>query len=527
MNLMSLKPGHDGCVAFVSGQELIFSLEAEKDSFPRYGNATAQLVVQALEMAPTHPDVLALGGWHKVLPAFDTDIGAGYFGLEEPSIRAGRLFGKPVTLFSSSHERSHIFMAAGMYPNAPVDECLILVWEGRLGAFYHWREGGASLTRHHVLSEPGARYSALLALADPTFPERGRNLNHEYAGKLMALAAYNLEHPLMPEDRAVVERLLREKTFYPFNKRAYSDSALHNCGVTLPRLHATIRYMTDRLFEVFLRAAESFATADLPLLISGGCGLNCDWNRRWRDSGLFSEVFVPPCTNDSGSAIGSACDAMRYFGAPCRLDWSVYTGADFENDMDPTSVGWQGQPADLLELATHLNAGAVIAWVQGRYEIGPRALGNRSLLASPLNSDARTKLNRIKEREDYRPIAPSCRSEELNEWFDPPIDDPYMLYFSKVRTDALPAITHVDRTARVHSVRKGIAPHLHRLLEVMHGTTGFGVLCNTSLNFKGYGFVNRMSDLLRYCETKGLEHIVVNDKWYKRANQHAERPITI
>lgn len=516
MNIMSLKPGHDGCIAFVACQELIFSIEAEKDSFPRNGNATAQLLMQALEMAPVRPDVLALGGWHKILPASDTSIAAGYFGLEEPSSRAGHLFGTPITVFSSSHERSHIFMAAGMYPGAPVKECSVLVWEGRIGAFYQWREGGASITRHHVLSEPGARYSALFALANPAFPERGSNLNHEYAGKLMALASYDREHPLMPEDRKVVEGLLRENTFYPFDKRAYSGTALHNGGVTLPRFHAAIRYMTDRLFEEFLRAAKSFARPDLPLLISGGCGLNCDWNQRWRDTKLFSDVFVAPCTNDSGSAIGSACDAMTYFGMPCRLNWSVYAGAEFESDVDPTSLGWQRQPADLSSLAARLNNGGVIAWVQGRCEIGPRALGNRSLLASPLHENTRTLLNRIKEREDYRPIAPSCRSEELSDWFDPPVDDPYMLYFSKLRTDALPAITHVDGTARVHSVRKEISPRLHELLEVMRAKTGFGVLCNTSLNFKGLGFINRMSDLLHYCETKALADIVVNDAWYTR-----------
>jgi hydroxymethyl cephem carbamoyltransferase len=514
VNIMSLKPGHDGCIAFVRDQQLIFSIEAEKDSFPRNGNVTAQLLVQALEMAPAFPDVLVLSGWHKVLPTLDTTIGSGYFGLNKPSVRSGHLFGKPINIFSSSHERSHIYMAAAMYGESPVKECLILVWEGRIGAFYRWRNGGGSLTRHHVLSEPGARYSALFALADPNFPDEGANLHHEYAGKVMALASYNPDQSLMEEDRIVVECLLHEKTFYPFRKLSYAGTGLHNCGVFFPRLHAALRYMSDRLFEVFLRTAETLAQRDLPLLIAGGCGLNCEWNSRWRDTKLFSEVFVAPCTNDSGSAIGSACDAMRYFGTPCHLNWSVYAGAPFDCDIDPATQGWHGRSADASELASCLHAGDIIAWIQGRYEIGPRALGHRSLLATPLSGHSRTLLNRIKEREDYRPIAPSCRSEELTEWFDPGIDDPYMLHFSKVRTKALAAITHVDGTARVHSVRKEMTPRFHQLLEAVRAQTGFGVVCNTSLNFKGHGFINRMSDLLSYCEIKRITNIVVDNTWY-------------
>ena len=516
MNVLSLKPGHDGCIAFVHNQKLVFSIEAEKDSFPRYGNATAQLMVEALEMAPALPDVLALGGWHKIFPSSDSVIGSGYFGLEDPIIRTGQLFGRPATIFSSSHERSHIFMAASMYPAAPVDECAVLVWEGRIGALYHWRDRGASITRYPVLTEPGARYSALFALAEPAFPEKGSNPNHEYAGKMMALASYDRDWNVTSEDRTVVECLLRESTFYPFDKKAYVGTSLYNCGVRLPSFHAAVRYMTDRLFEKFFRAAEESLPAGIPLLISGGCGLNCDWNRRWRETKFFREVFVPPVANDTGSAIGTASDAMTHFGAPCRLDWSVYSGADFRRDIDPVPAGWQRRPFNPASVVLRLIAGAVIPWVQGRCEIGPRALGNRSLLASPFGANVRARLNQIKEREDYRPIAPSCRSEELHEWFDPALDDPYMLSFSNVLTDRLPAITHVDGSARVHSVRKDLAPRLHLLLGEVRTQTGCGVLCNTSLNFKGLGFINRMSDLVRYCEEKGLDEFVVDDDWYTR-----------
>ncbi len=122
----------------------------------------------------------------------------------------------------------------------------------------------------------------------------------------------------------------------------------------------------------------------------------------------------------------------------------------------------------------------------------------------------------MKGREDYRPIAPCCRSEELAEWFDPPIDDPYMLFFSRVRTSGLPAITHVDGTARAQSVHRRVAPELHELLGQVRVRTGYGVLCNTSLNFKGFGFINRTTDVLRYCNEKGVDNIVIDRDWYRR-----------
>lgn len=522
VRVLSLKPGHDGTIAFVSDGELVFSVEAEKDSYPRYGNVTGQLVAEALELAPEMPDVLAVGGWHKVLPGYDTHIGAGYFGLDKMVTRPGRVFGKPITMFSSSHERSHLFMAAAMHPGAPIDECAILVWEGRIGAFYHWREGGRAIVRHHVMSDPGNRYSALFALAEPTFPDRGRNPDHDYAGKMMALTAFDGGTAISQQDQDVVERLLGQRTTFPFDKGSYAGWGLYNCGVVSSRFATAARYITSRLFDVFHRAAEQMLPRGLPLLVSGGCGLNCEWNQRWRASSFFSEVFVPPCTNDSGSAVGTAVDAAVQLGDPCRLEWSVYAGSPFVRDVEPQPTRWRRCNVDFDALADRLVAGAVVAWAQGRCEIGPRALGNRSLLASPSEASTRSVLNQIKQRESYRPIAPCCQSEELSRWFDPAIDDPYMLYFSRLTTDRLPAITHVDGTARVQSVRRDMNPPLHRLLDRFKARTGFAVLCNTSLNFKGFGFINTMSDLVRYCEDKHLDDFVVDSDWYRRCDPIAD-----
>jgi hydroxymethyl cephem carbamoyltransferase len=243
------------------------------------------VLLQAFELMDGPPDVVALGGWCKLLPGAGGDVGAGYTGLEPGSSRRVRLLGQPVDLFTSSHERSHLFMVAGMAPVAPLDECVILLWEGELGAFYHWREGGRRLERFPVLMQPGSRYVALYGLADPAFPASGADPPHDAAGKLMALAAFADGEPPTPAERDTVERLLALETLTPFDKRELSDSCLYDCGLVTPPLQRAAAYMSERLFAPFHDAAARLLPTGLPLLITGGCGLNCEWNTRWRDSG--------------------------------------------------------------------------------------------------------------------------------------------------------------------------------------------------------------------------------------------------
>ena len=156
----------------------------------------------------------------------------------------------------------------------------------------------------------------------------------------------------------------------------------------------------------------------------------------------------------------------------------------------------------------------MVAWVQGRWEIGPRALGNRSLLAEPFRAETRDRLNAIKLREGYRPIAPCAGSRTST---------PRSTAASRIRTccisggslGRLQAVTHVDGSARVQTVGAGTNARLHELLTAFAAGHGVGVLCNTSLNFNGHGFINRLSDLTRYCENRGVDDMVVGDAWYR------------
>jgi hydroxymethyl cephem carbamoyltransferase len=137
-------------------------------------------------------------------------------------------------------------------------------------------------------------------------------------------------------------------------------------------------------------------------------------------------------------------------------------------------------------------------------------------LAAPFNASTTDLLNEIKQREGYRPIAPVCRIEDADRLFDTGFHDPYMLYFRMVNSPDLGAVTHVDGSARVQTVTKDSNRRLHDLLTAFAERHGVGVLCNTSLNFKARGFINRMTDLIHYCQTRNINDMVVGDTWYQQ-----------
>jgi hydroxymethyl cephem carbamoyltransferase len=507
--VLAIKPGHDGAVAVLDDEKLVFSIEGEKDTFPRYSPMTPTKIIQIAEQLPRSPDVIALGGWRNE--------GTGYEGVDEVVQRPGRWFGEATTTFSSSHERSHIAMAAGMAPRDSAPTRAVLSYEGVIGSFYLLDERWRVTRTIPVLRYVGHRYVSIYHLADPGVAKPRLGAGQD-AGKLMALAAYGNAPEADPAIAETVERILSTPTFtsMSFDKAGFRDSPVYNAGIESDECKNAAALITDRIFDIFARAAREHIPPGLPLYINGGCGLNCEWNMKWRQLDHFASVFVPPCTNDSGSAIGTAIDAQLALTGDPHIEWDVYSGLEFEWDAEPDPAVWKKRHLDHAALADAIAGGLVVAWVQGRWEIGPRALGNRSLLAEPFKPATKDKLNEIKQREDYRPIAPCCRIEDAGKAFDADFADPHMLYFRYIRMKELQAISHVDGTARVQTVARDENEKLHDLLSAFADRSGIGVLCNTSLNFKGHGFINRMSDLVRYCEQTKID-FVVGDDWFQRA----------
>ena len=346
MLIVGYKPGHDGAIAAVQDRVLLHSLEGEKDSGRRHGPLSLTTMLAMEEQLGALPDVIAFSSWMRDAQLGKRRLGVGYLGLDNIEQRSMNFFGKEVTLFTSSHERSHLLMSVGMAPRDELSERVVLTWEGRIGRLYTL-DGRCNVTREiDVMSFPGLRYAFIYALADPSFPD-GKSLpRNEDSGKLMALAAFADAADADAGIAGVVDEVL---TAPPTTKGHFKDSPLYNIGVEAPATKIAAALITERIFERFAAAAQAELPEGLPLHISGGCGLNCDWNRAWRDLGFFSSVFVPPCPNDSGSALGTAIDALGVMTGDPYIDWSVYAGLEFESDRDPDPSVWQHRPLDAVE----------------------------------------------------------------------------------------------------------------------------------------------------------------------------------
>ncbi|KAA3441951.1 proline dehydrogenase [Mesorhizobium sp. SARCC-RB16n] len=514
MKIISLKPDHDGTIAAVdaSTAELLFSYESEKDSFPRYTAITPTSVVDTMGRLESIPDVIAISGWFKVVPD-ETPIGAGYCGIAENSeiVMEKTIFGKKVNFYSSTHERSHLWAAYGMSPYPAGIPCYALIWEGWCGDFYEIDEHLQVLHWGRVMLNPGGKYAFLYALADPEFSSP-KGVRMSDAGKLMALCGYGQAGSPDHDEQTLIDFLLPSE-LYPLSKEDLRQSPYYNIGVTHPKFMNLAKRVSDAIFESFYAFAKEKLRKGYPLLISGGCGLNCEWNRRWLETNLFSDIFVPPCANDTGSAIGTAIDAMRHFTGSAKIKWNVYSGQPFVVD-ELDRRGLEIYPLDYDHVASALLADKVIGWVQGNCEIGPRALGNRSILAAPFSKATHERLNRLKKREGFRPIAPVCLEQDIALHFDLARPSPYMLLFQNVLDTRLQAVTHVDGTARAQTISADQNPRLFQLLTSFKAKSGVGVLCNTSLNFNGTGFINRASDVLKYARATGLDGFVIDDTFY-------------
>ncbi|MCF8976536.1 carbamoyltransferase C-terminal domain-containing protein, partial [Pseudomonas edaphica] len=259
-----------------------------------------------------------------------------------------------------------------------------------------------------ALENPGDRFAFLYALADPTFTLGAGQIRLSDAGKLMALAAYGKNGDIDEDARHIITTLLDNNlNFRKLHKRLFQNNIYYNIGLDDPRLATLAHHLSNAIFKLFRDFVQEIVFDRAPLLIVGGCGLNCDWNSKWIETQLFTDVFIPPCTNDSGSAIGTAIDALLHTKGIAKITWSPYAGELSQNDTDNTGT-FISEPYDIRRVARLLHEGCILGWVQGRYEMGPRALGNRSILAAPYPRENLSRLNKIKNREGFRPIAPVC-----------------------------------------------------------------------------------------------------------------------
>lgn len=261
------------------------------------------------------------------------------------------------------------------------------------------------------------------------------------------------------------------------------------------------------------------------LCLAGGVALNCVANARIRNEGPFRHLFVQPAAGDAGTCLGAAALAHRQLTGrrPSREPMRhAFWGPGWEGGKVARMVGstglaaldFRGREADLLEaVVDRLVERKVVGWFHGRMEIGPRALGGRSILANPLDPEVRERLNRlVKKREEFRPFAPSVLADRAQQHFALDHPSPFMLETCQVASPlALPAVTHVDGSARPQTVDPAVAPRFAALLAAFEHRTGCPLLLNTSFNVADEPIVCTPADALFCFGTSGIDVLVLED----------------
>ena len=232
------------------------------------------------------------------------------------------------------------------------------------------------------------------------------------------------------------------------------------------------------------------------LCLAGGVALNCVANARIRDKGFFKNIWVQPASGDDGTALGAALwvDAQerksneKTFVMDHCYWGPQYTDAEIEKQLKLWKVPYRRLQNIAEETADILAQDKIIGWYQGRMEFGPRALGSRSILASPINPAMQARLNEVKDREDFRPVAPVVLQEKAHEWFNNADYSPFMLFIYDVKedkADKIPAVRHTDGTARIQTINEQQHKDYYDLLKAFERKTGVPVLVNTSFNTLG------------------------------------------
>lgn len=452
-----------------------------------------------------------------------------------------RFDGAPKRTVFLDHHECH--MASCFYASG-FEEAAILIMDGAgEAACTTWASGrGARMSKldeHRLPHSLGHYYSAVTGYLG------FRMLDGEY--KLMGLSPYgdasgarwireNFLKTVGPGQYALETGAL---DYHGALKGDFRGSFADHFGPPRPQSetaeftgrHQDIAASAQRAFEevVLDMAAELRKRTGFSALgIAGGCGLNCMANGRILQKGIFESIYVPPVPNDSGGALGAAMLAYsRMTGARpdpvMHAQWGPgYARSEIEAAL-ARFPGVAAEPLDdrvlLPKTAATLAAGGVVAWFNHRMEYGARALGNRSYLADPRSDGIRDVINeKIKKRELFRPFAPSVKAERARDYFEMEQESPFMTIITQVRAqkrDAIPAVTHVDGSARPQTVERSVNPRYWKLLDEFERLTGVPVLLNTSFNIQE-PIVCSPADALSTFMASKVDALILENFWITR-----------
>ncbi|MEA2317427.1 MAG: carbamoyltransferase [Solirubrobacteraceae bacterium] len=420
-----------------------------------------------------------------------------------------------------AHHDAH---AASAHLAAPAPSSAVLVVDGRGESTSHLAGHARADGSLQVLAAQRLPHSLGLMYEELTGHLGFRRSSDEY--KVMAMASYGA-----PRFLGAFRELVAATADGGFRVARVDwerfAPALRS-GDDWTEAHADLaRSVQERLEEVLLDLARWLheRTGERCLTMAGGVALNCVANSRiWRE-GPFDEVWVQPAAGDSGTALGAALRVAQDLGDTIEPMAGADLGRAWDDDalatwLETAKVAYE-RPPDVAEaIAEVLADDGVVAWFQGASEYGPRALGHRSLLADPRRADNLERLNDVKGREQFRPVAPMVLEERAAELFDGPLPSPYMLFTHRVRPpwhERIPAVVHVDGTARIQTVSREREPLVARMLEAFERRAGVPVVVNTSLNTAGRPMVDDPRDALECFGSAPVDALAIGPFLVRRA----------
>jgi carbamoyltransferase len=447
----------------------------------------------------------------------------------------------------------HLSHAASAYYTSGWDECLVIVIDG-MGETTSATAYHAHHNKLEKLQEITARDSIGILYSIITL-HLGFDFNSdEY--KIMGLAPYGnparyrhfFEQAVELLDNGTIKipilRLNNEREdreTYGATRRYLEEHLIpHRTpdGETTDDHRDVAAALQESLDKVMLHVCGHFGrkTGLRRLAMAGGVALNCTANGRLLQSGIFDDIYVQPAAGDDGSALGAALwrgsrnGGVRNVRFPVPFFGPEASQADIDKALADTGnrievVRYSSLAETCAEAAKLIKAGRVLGWYRGRMEFGPRALGHRSILADPGHPEMRDRINAmVKMREAFRPFAPAVSLEQVQDWFEVPkgFELPYMIMTADVRLQhraALPAITHVNGSARVQTVSQKDNNEFHALLEAVGETTGRQMVLNTSFNVKGQPIVNTPREAIDTFLGTGIEFLFLENTLVRRAQK--------
>ena len=528
MIVLGLNFSHDGAAAIVKDGKLVTAISSERITrVKKQFGVTDEVIDYVLSEAGItldEIDCIALTDYkeeynHNTLRLYDPDdneidVTSYKMGINRFVMR-GRIRGRIFDVHVLPH---HVCHAASAYYTSNFDEAVCLSVDSSFGGIVDnsliFKGEGTKL---EIIDCP----KLISGIGYAVFTEcLGFIPAYAKAGTTMGLAAYGTPLPEvimninqylqdmfypMPIDEDPIQTELTYRQFWGNMWGKLSNKHPHELSFKeAADLAATIQLLLEMSITEVTKAIQHISPN---LCLSGGSLLNCNTNYRIKKSTSFKNIHHFPACGDDGNAVGAALyvahnlfDEPRYTYKSSEI---CYTGKKydyFEPDYD--------------KIAKMIADGKVIAWFMGASEYGPRALGNRSILADPRSYHTREKLNHVvKNREWFRPFAPVVLEEEAHNWFDFDGPSPYMLYTCPVlQPKEIPAATHVDGTARHQTINEEHNPPYYRLVKAFYDLTGVPVLINTSLNGNGEPILETEEDALKFLETARVDALVLNGR---------------